>query len=64
MPIDQAHEQNNEVIKDSGGVVGLTESPAILRRWMVAGLESARVITEFDEQILIEDYPSDFLQHE
>ena len=28
MPIDQAHEQNNEVVKSSGGAVGLTENPS------------------------------------
>uniref|UniRef100_A0A1X7UZV2 Uncharacterized protein n=2 Tax=Amphimedon queenslandica TaxID=400682 RepID=A0A1X7UZV2_AMPQE len=28
MPIDQAHEQNNELVKGSGGVVGLTENPS------------------------------------
>lgn len=27
IPIDQAHEQNNELVKGSGGAVGLTENP-------------------------------------
>ena len=27
IPIDQAHEQNNAIVKGSGGAVGLTESP-------------------------------------
>ena len=26
MPIDQAHEQNNAIVKGTGGAVGLTES--------------------------------------
>ena len=38
MPIDQAHEQNNEVVKSSGGAVGLTENPSAFRRWMVSDL--------------------------
>ena len=37
--IDQAHEQNNAVIKDDGGVIGLTEDPTKLQRWMIAGPE-------------------------
>ncbi len=28
MPLDQAHEQNNETVKGSGGAIGLTENPA------------------------------------
>ena len=30
MPIDQAHEQNNLIVKGSDGAVGLTENPAAL----------------------------------
>ncbi|KAG1681093.1 Atrial natriuretic peptide receptor 2 [Nymphon striatum] len=44
--IDQAHEQNNACIKGDGGAVGLTDNPAALRRWMIAGPEVARVIKE------------------
>lgn len=46
--IDQGHEQNNAAVKDDGGAVGLTESPAALKRWMVSGPEMARVIGEFE----------------
>ena len=28
MPVDQAHEQNNEHVKGSLGAVGLTENPS------------------------------------
>ena len=35
--LDHAHEQNNAIVKDDGGAVGLTESPAALQRWMVSG---------------------------
>ena len=37
--LDHAHEQVNALVKDQGGAVGLTENPAALRRWMVAGPE-------------------------
>ena len=49
MAIDQAHEQNNALVKDDGGAVGLLDSPSALLRWMVAGPEIARLITEFEE---------------
>ena len=52
MAIDQAHEQNNALVKGDGGAVGLTENPNALRRWMVSGPEIARVISEFESSIL------------
>jgi hypothetical protein len=45
--IDQAHEQNNAIVKGDGGAIGLTEDPVALRRWMVAGPEISRLIDEF-----------------
>ena len=42
MPIDQVHEQNNKLVKGSGGAIGLTENPVAFRRWMIAGPEQAR----------------------
>ncbi len=50
MPIDQAHEQNNALVKGSGGAVGLTENPSSFRKWMLAGPEQARLLTEFEAQ--------------
>ncbi len=47
--IDQAHEHNNGQVKGSGGAVGLTENPSVLRRWMVAGPEFARMLQEFED---------------
>ena len=34
MPMDQTHEQNNEVIKSTGGAIGLTENPSTFRKLM------------------------------
>ena len=45
--IDQAHEQNNGMVKGDGGAVGLTENPGALRRWMITGPEIARLVNEF-----------------
>lgn len=39
--LDHTHEQVNAGVKGEGGAVGLTENPAALRRWMVAGPELA-----------------------
>ena len=54
MPIDQAHEQNNAVIKCSGGALGLTENPSAFRKWVITGPEQARLIVEFKKQYLRE----------
>ncbi len=53
MPLDQAHEQNNETVKGPGGAVGLTENPAAFGRWMVAGPEQARLLQEFEVSQLV-----------
>ena len=42
------HEQVNAIVKGEGGAVGLTENPAALRRWMVAGPELSRMVQEFE----------------
>jgi hypothetical protein len=38
----------NEKMKGDGGVIGLTENPNALLRWIVAGPEITRVIEEFE----------------
>ena len=48
MALDQAHEQVNALVKGDGGVVGLTENPMALRRWMIAGPEVSRMIKQFE----------------
>ena len=40
---DQVHEQLNAMVKGDGGVIGITENEAALKRWMVAGPEVARL---------------------
>ena len=34
------------IVKRDGGVIGITENESTLRRWMIAGPEIARVISE------------------
>ena len=48
MTIDQCHEQNNAVIKQSGGAVGLMTNPGAIRCLMVAGPEVVRMVNEFE----------------
>ena len=50
MPIDQAHEQNNEIVKSAGSAVGLTENPSAFRKWMLSGPEQAQLLKEFECQ--------------
>ena len=61
--IDQAHEQNNKVVKGDGRAVGLIEDPSALRRWMVSGPEISRLIEQFeyDDPISVR---ADFRHHE
>ena len=47
IPIDHAHEQANKRVKGVGGMIGLTENPEMLERWIVAGPEICRVIEQF-----------------
>ena len=57
IPFDQAHEQENKIVKGSGGAVGLTENPVAFRRWMLSGPEMARLLKQFEEEYLT-DYDS------
>ena len=48
IPIDQAHEQANTVIKAVGGAIGMTEDHSALRRWMVAGPEVSQLVAQYE----------------
>lgn len=48
--VDQAHEQLNKVIKAEGGAIGLTENDSALRRWMIAGPEVSRMLSDFEHE--------------
>ena len=53
--LDHAHEQVNALVKGQGGAVGLTENPAALRRWMVAGPELSRMVEEFEGSFTVSE---------
>lgn len=55
LAIDQAHEQNNAVIKGDRGAIGLTEDPGALRRWMVAGPEVSRLVAAYEAVSCVKD---------
>ena len=61
--IDQAHEQNNAILKGEGGIIGITEDESSLLRWAVAGPEVCRVIKEY-ETISITDKTVNLKHHE
>ena len=39
MAIDQCYKQNNDIVKESGGAVGLTSNPGALRHWTIQKLQ-------------------------
>lgn len=63
IPIDQTHEQENAKVKGKGGAVGLTENPTALSRWLIAGTEQARLMTEFEREFLHEEDPQIEYEH-
>ena len=63
LSLEHNHEQENEMIKGDGGAVGLTESLAALRRWMIAGPEIARAVREFESAYDVRK-PDDTRHHE
>ena len=42
----QVHEQFNAMAKGDVGIIGITKNDAELKRWMVAGPETARVLMD------------------
>ena len=47
---DQAHEQNNKIVKIDGGAIGILQDPAALLKWMVAGPEITRMLQSFENE--------------
>ena len=47
LPVDQAHEQNNNIVKGDGVAIDLTESSTQLLRWMVSGPEMSGTFCDF-----------------
>ena len=43
---DQVHEQLNAIVQGDGDIIGITGNDAALRRWRIAGPETARVLMD------------------
>ena len=64
MAIDEAYEQNNEIVKGNGGAIGLIQNASPLRRWMVARPEISRAVNNFDDLLTQTRHEPDSLHHE
>ena len=42
------HEQQNAIVKWDAGIINFSENESALKRWMVAGPEIDRMLTEYD----------------
>ena len=62
--IDQAHVQNNKIVKGDGGAVGLLKNPKALLRWMVARPEISRATEEFEANCLSDSGKTNLKHHE
>ena len=49
---DQAHEQNNKIVKGNGGAIGIFDSPVSLTKWMISGPDIALMISIFEEDAI------------
>ncbi|KAK3923417.1 Envelopment polyprotein [Frankliniella fusca] len=63
MGLDQAHEQINARIKGDGGMVGITESPSSLLKWLLAAPELAALVHDFEQKHLHLDDIDDSTTH-
>ena len=52
LPVPMIMYRNNSTtwVKGNGAAIGLTENEEALKRWMVAGPETARILHEYDEK--------------
>ncbi len=46
MGIDQAHEQNNKILKADGGVIGILDNPTALLKWAISGPVISQMLNE------------------
>ena len=55
IPIGQPHVENNNLVKGSGGAVGLTENPSAFKKLMITGPEQAWFLKEFEQEYISEE---------
>ena len=51
MRVDQAHEQNNKVVKVDGGATGILENETALLKWAVAGPIISDLLNQADQDL-------------
>ena len=63
--LDQLHEQNNKYVKGVSGATSLVNrlDDSALTRWQLCGPELARLLKEFEMNILHESEPEDTKKH-
>ena len=50
MGIDQAHEQNNKILKDDGGIIGILDNPTALLKWAICGPVICHMLENEEEE--------------
>jgi hypothetical protein len=52
IPFDQFHEMKNKELKGTGGIIGLTDDPVALQRWLITGPLMTKLMDQFEELFL------------
>ena len=48
--IDQAHEQNNKILKTDGGIIGILDNPNALLKWAISGPVISEILSNEKEE--------------
>ena len=59
MGIDQAHEQNNKILKTDGGVIGIFDNPTALLKWAIFRPVISEILKEEEDGNLPELHHED-----
>ena len=59
MGIDQAHEQNDKILKTDGGVIGILDNPTALLKWAIIGPVISEILKEEEDGNLHELHHAD-----
>ena len=59
MGIDQAHEQNDKILKTDGGVIGILDNPTALFKWAICGPVISEILKEEEGRNLPELHHED-----
>jgi len=59
LSLDQAHEQNNAIVKGADGAIGLLTDTSALRRWLISGPEVSRIVNDLEHVFVRQTNTSD-----